>query len=199
MSEIDCFGTPLSIGEVVPGWHLVQLLETKPENPNYLVNSFVMREGDFGLTFCNDPSFVFSMPPMAEASDDCSDEDWQAYLPTLMHYRERLNGAYALVSYKLVDSCVKAGFDPNKAGLACWLADRMYKVLEDYKNPLKVDKTYEELITLYLAGEAILTKDDINRLTFKYNNILYICRWSSERNSTGTGVVGWCCYKVERG
>ena len=50
-------------------------------------------------------------------------------------------------------------------------------------DPLKVDKTYEDLIALYQAGEATISRDDINRLTFKYNNILYTCGWSSERNS----------------
>ena len=184
MSEIDCFGTSLSIGEVLPSWHLVQMIGTKPENPDYLVNGFVMKEGDYGLTFCNDPSFVFSMPPLPDPPEDCSDEEWQAYLPTLKHYQERLRGATAEDSYQLVNSCIKAGFDLEEGGLACWLADRMYKTLEEYKNPLKVNKTYEDLIALYQAGEATISRDDINRLTFKYNNILYTCGWSSERNST---------------
>ena len=136
MSEIDCFGTPLSIGEVVPGWHLVQLLGTKPENPDYIVNGFVMGEGDYGLTRENDPDFCFSLPPLPDEPDDSTEESWSIYLKMLEHYNQRLVSTVR-IGYELVNSSVQAGFEPKEGGFTSWLADRMYKTIEDYKKAFR--------------------------------------------------------------
>lgn len=78
MSEINCHGDEVIYSEVIPGWHLVQLvnlainrtdLPIKDRTREYIVNGNVMGENDFGLTHTNDPTFIFSMPPMLEPKE----------------------------------------------------------------------------------------------------------------------------------
>ena len=140
MSKINCFGDEVIYPEVVPGWNLVRLVNLIVNRADvnvidrtrkYYVNRFEMGEGDFGLTYCNDPDFVFSMPPMAEPSE--SDESMnefsteeKLFYKTLDHYKSRMYG-YANGCYNFVNACVKAGYNPEKDGcVAYWLLPRMY-------------------------------------------------------------------------
>ena len=56
---------------------------------------------------------------------------------------------------------------------------------------MESDLTYQELEKLYHEGKAICVNDRITRRDFLYNGFIYSCGWSSERNSEGTGVIGW--------
>jgi len=140
MSEINCFGDEIIYPEVVPGWHLVQLVNLIVNNPDvnvidrsvkYYVNGFEMKEGSFGLTNCNDPDFIFSMPPMSEPieSDESTNEfneEEKLFYRTLDHYISRMYG-YADTAYKLITACIKAGYNPEEDGfVATWLMPRMY-------------------------------------------------------------------------
>jgi hypothetical protein len=140
MSEINCFGDEIIYPEVVPGWHLVQLVNLIVNNPNvnvidrnvkYYVNGFEMGEGDFGLTNCNDPDFVFDMPPLPEPleSDESTKEfskKEKLFYETLDHYIERLTSSVD-IGYRLTTACIKAGYNPEEDGfVATWLIPRMY-------------------------------------------------------------------------
>ena len=54
---------------------------------------------------------------------------------------------------------------------------------------MKSDLTYSELEKLYQQGKAICINGRIISRDFLYNSFTYSCRWSSERNSEGTGVI----------
>lgn len=131
MSEINCHGDEVVYSKVIPGWYLVQLVNipstiTEP----YKVNSFVMGEGDFGLTHCNDPDFVFSMPPLPEPDESTSSNfspEKKLFYKTLDHYIKRLYSSVN-VSYDLVQACIEAGYNPKDDGIvAYWLLPKIYK------------------------------------------------------------------------
>jgi hypothetical protein len=133
MSEINCFGNEVVYSEVIPNWSLVQLVNII--NREFTVNEFVMGEGDFGLTQCNDPDFVFSMPPMLKPSKSeyFDTPEKKLYYKTRQHYYERLYGSVD-TAYKLVSDCVKAGYNPTEDGiLADWLLPKMYESLQKGK------------------------------------------------------------------
>lgn len=132
MSEINCHGDEVIYSEVIPGWSLVQLvnlavnrkdLNIVNKDYKFYVNGFVMGEGDFGLTNCNDPDFIFSMPPMLEPEMEDENEEW---LTILNHYSERLTGDVD-VCYRLMSACIEAGYNTKKDGsLVWWLLPKVY-------------------------------------------------------------------------
>lgn len=141
MSEINCHGDEVVYSEVVPGWSLVQLVNLTVNRKDlnivnrdykFYVNSFVMGEGDFGLTHCNDPDFVFSLPPMLEPKMEDSSgnitEEWLTWKKNVLnHYSERLLGSVD-VCYKLMSDCIEAGYNLKEDGsLVWWLLPKMYK------------------------------------------------------------------------
>lgn len=132
MSEINCFGDEVIYSEVVPNWWLVQLTNIPPNrNREFLVNGFVMSEGDFGLTYCNDPDFIFSMPPMidpfTEEDDTEITEEEKLYIQTLDHYTKRLTGQIDVV-YSLILSCIEAGYnETDEISLTEWLMNKMHE------------------------------------------------------------------------
>lgn len=130
MSEINCFGDEEVYGEVIPHWYLVRLVN-KIDRP-YMVGHFEMKEGSWGLTYVNDPSFIFDLVPMKDPGDDLPDDMIFAkdYLDALDHYEDRLQGVVR-DGYRLMNCCIEAGFDFEEGGFACWLMDRMAKFLEE--------------------------------------------------------------------
>ena len=140
MSKINCFGDEIIYPEVVPGWHLVQLVNLIVNNPEvnvidrsvkYSVNGFEMKEGSFGLTNYNDPDFVFDVPPLPEPiglneSTSGFSVEKKLFYKTLEHYKSRMYG-YANGCYNFVNACVRAGYNPEEDGcVAYWLLPRMY-------------------------------------------------------------------------
>ena len=146
MSEINCFGDEYVYGEVVTGWTMVQLMNVPEDNNrDYKVNGFIMREGSFGLTSSNDPTFVFDLEPEIDpnpADDgtglvDFTDEE-RKYFSVLNHYQQRLTGT-VLVGYHLVQSCINEGFDISEGGFACWLMERMAQLyIKCNKKPIRI-------------------------------------------------------------
>lgn len=134
MSEINCHGDEVVYSKVIPGWYLVQLVNipstiTEP----YKVNGFVMEEGDFGLTYCNDPDFVFSMPPQLKPEISESFKKHRVfsyqenlYYETLNHYYERLC-CDVPTGYRFYNDCIEAGYNPKKESLASWLLPKIYE------------------------------------------------------------------------
>lgn len=135
MSEINCYGDEVVYSNVVPGWCLVQLVNIPSGIEPFTVNGFVMGEGDFGLTNCNDPDFVFSMPPLPEPVE-ADTYPWSVeeklFYERLDHYRDRLHGRVDSC-YKLVKACIKAGYNEADGYLACWLMPKMYDSLQKGK------------------------------------------------------------------
>ena len=145
MSEINCHGDEVIYSEVISGWHLVQLvnlainrtdLPIEDRTRKYIVNGNVMGESDFGLTHTNDPTFIFSMPPMLEPKElfrkDIKNEftaEAELYYKVLKHYHERLS-SYVTTSYKFYLDCLQAGYNPENnpylEHLATWLMPKIY-------------------------------------------------------------------------
>lgn len=141
MSEINCFGTEQVLGEIVPGWWLVRLVEKHTDRP-YLVNGFEMKDGDYGITCVNDPDFVLSMPPLdPDNPDDESrtDEEDEVFSLTLRHYEERLTGPVDVCGRFYVDCC-KAGYDPEEGGFVSWVMQRCHRI-------------HRNIVQVYPAGE----------------------------------------------
>lgn len=134
MSKINTYGDEVIYSEVIPGWNLVQLVNLAIDLPiedrtlQYTVNGFVMGEGDFGLTQCNDPDFVFSMSPLPKLSK-ANESD--LYYETLNHYKSRMYGK-ANVCYKLIKDSIESGYNP-KEDIVSWLMPKMYESLHKGK------------------------------------------------------------------
>lgn len=145
MSEINCHGDEVIYSEVIPGWCLIQLvnlavnrtdLPIEDRTKEFIINGNVMGEGNFGLTFINDPTFIFSMPPMLEPCrgrsirkyEKFSDEE-KLYYKTLEHYNKRLSCPVAK-GYKFYSACLKAGiYSEHPEGyetLGEWLMPKIY-------------------------------------------------------------------------
>jgi hypothetical protein len=148
MSEINCFGDEYVYGEVVQGWTMVQLMNV-PEGNNrgYLVNGFIMKEGSFGLTSSNDPTFVFDLEPMLDPNPNDEDdgspdfsEDEKKYFEILRHYQRRLTGDVES-GFDLVTSCAREGFNILEDGFTCWLMERMAQLyIKCGKKPIRIHK-----------------------------------------------------------
>jgi hypothetical protein len=142
MSEINCHGDEVVYSKVIPGWYLVQLvnlainrkdLNIVNKDYKFYVNGFVMGEGDFGLTNCNDPDFVFSMPPQLEPEiseffkkHKVFSYQENLYYKTLDHYHERLC-CDVPTGYRFYNNCIEAGYNPKEESLASWLMPKIYE------------------------------------------------------------------------
>jgi hypothetical protein len=189
MSEINCYGDEVFYSEVVSGWRLVQLVNIPSGIGHFTVNGFVIGEGDFGLTNCNDPDFVFSMPPLSEpiesdeSTNEFSDEE-KLFYKTLDHYKSRMY-AYANTCYKLITACVEAGYNSEEDEcIAYWLLLKMYESLQKGKlgcypyyckptiyyqpchndTPWKLEERLQDSNTLYWIKKA--NKKTTNQLVY---------------------------------
>jgi hypothetical protein len=123
------------IGEVVPGWKLVQFEKTNRD----------AKRGDFGLICDNELEFIWTDAPMEEPcvnhpsaelahlSDADHDELW--HFSDVVDRLERNFVCTPDVGHKLFVACISAGFDPKKNGYTIihWLFDRMGKMYLDWK------------------------------------------------------------------
>jgi hypothetical protein len=129
MSRINVFGDEQYFGEILPGYHLVRLVNTIPDPEE------IYKEGMWGLTHCNDPDFVFYQNPLPVYSlgneDDESIEDVEGLDDVADHYQDQLYGSIQ-ECHRLWDACLRAGYDPEKHGynLAYWLLNCMFNFLE---------------------------------------------------------------------
>lgn len=132
MSEINCCGDEEVYGEVFPGWILVRLMNVDETCNTYEINGFKMKEGSFGLTSINDPSFVFDLEPLEDNDyDEDTDisEDERNYYKVMNHYHARTL-ASAICGFELVSAAIKAGYKPEEGGFACFLMDKMHKAFK---------------------------------------------------------------------
>lgn len=88
-----------------------------------------MKEGSWGLTYCNDPDFVFDLNPMPDFPDDIPKVP-KGYWKMLRHYNSRLK-ADVYPFYKLVKAVIEQGWDESEGGLTCYIANRMFEFLEE--------------------------------------------------------------------
>ena len=141
----QCSAATKTYGEVLPHWWLVQA--TKQGN--------MMREGDFGLVWADDPDFCWpkDMPPRKDPSfgmtdeefDNMTDEDgrewdeFQDYVDNLWpHFRCDPGTGHCLM-----EAITDAGYDRAKHGYnyLAWLVHRMAVVME--RNPDADEKASE--------------------------------------------------------
>ena len=125
MSRINCYGDEENYGEVLPGIFLVHLINMVAED---LEGEY--KEGCWGLTFCNDPAFVFYEDPRLKEDD---------YLSRGRHYQEQLVGQ-VYDSYRLWSACLDSGFDPKVDGyqIGHWLREKLALYLKANPNPVVV-------------------------------------------------------------
>lgn len=182
MSEINCWGNEHYFGEVFSGWALVRLVDAFG---SFNVGQFEMKSGSWGLTFLNDPSFVFDLDPELEIPEDDYYPD--KYWNMLDHYTKRLSGDVE-DGYRLIQSCIESGYDFREGGLSCWISHRMRLKLEACKwvpeiidiHPLNQIKNrlIEEIKSLNTENRAFDVK--ITRLTPNSKLILWASLWDDE-------------------
>ena len=138
MSEIDIHGHEELYGEPFEGVNLVRLINS---DGKYTVNGEVMREGNWGLTFSNDPFFIFSMDPVLDPDYDellVTDEDWteeleeqfHKFMEVAAHYNERTHVDLGTV-HRLLKTLTKHGYDEEKhGGPHFYLVHHLYLHLE---------------------------------------------------------------------
>lgn len=91
-----------------------------------------MKAGHWGLVESNDPTFVWDFEPLPDPTFNMSEEEQQVFYETHTDETARLDRDEArfaeifhcspLVGWRLVESCIKAGFDPKKYGnVSYWL------------------------------------------------------------------------------
>ena len=131
MSVINILGDEEVYGELVKDWYLVRLvrpavswhLKDYIQETKYLDNDVQMCWGDWGLTYSNDPTFVFSNNPLSKISKA------KNYYSILRTYNHELNGPIHHC-YSLYNSCLNAGYKAEQGLLGLWLMDRMYYKLK---------------------------------------------------------------------
>lgn len=150
MSEINGFGDEENYGEVFPGWYLVRLTNKVTKTP-YIVNGHEMKEGSWGLTWENDPSFVFDLDPMTDFDEEADADIINAaknyselfpkgYLKMFNHYNSRLK-ANISISYLLVKAAIEQGWDEEDGGVNYYIVNQMFKFLEECNwTPKRVSK-----------------------------------------------------------
>lgn len=146
MSRINCFGDEQYFGELVPGYGLVRLVNMIAVDPEE-----EYKEGCWGVTYCNDPDFVFYETPGKDNFDNGVGE----------HFQDRLYGDIQSC-HRFWDACLKAGYNPEVDGYALgyWLADRVYNHLEncswlfkyESKHPLNQKETVKDSFELAMRG-----------------------------------------------
>ena len=135
MSEINCHGTEVHYEEVLPGWYLVRLLKTS--TVPYMVGNFEIKNRDLGLTWSNDPSFVFGLEPIPGIPEDqwetTEDRFWDECLEVWNHYRDRLLGCTPEEGYSLIKGAIEVGYNYEEGRFHSWLCDRIYNHLQNNK------------------------------------------------------------------
>ena len=132
MSEINVHGDEVYYGEVVPGWGLVRLINKASTSP-FIIDNFglEMEEGDLGLTYGNDPSFIFEVDPIPGEWETTDEKLAIEGLATWAHYEQMLNYCDPVTGYNLVNACIEAGYKIEDNDFAGWLCNRMYQTLQN--------------------------------------------------------------------
>jgi hypothetical protein len=117
---LQCETEAVNLGEIVPGYVLMQARKDHPDWP----------VGWFGVVDINDPTFVFQWTPVC---DPYFGRDDEAFLLCLDEVIEAGCKASIFEAYRFVEACVKVGFDPEEGGFEAWLVHKMGLVFEKYK------------------------------------------------------------------
>jgi hypothetical protein len=141
MAETKCYG------EVMPHWWLVQATK----------EGWMMKPGDFGLVYINDPDFVWSpdFMPMIDPTFDLTDEqqdvmteeqnkEWDVFYDRVTEIEKHFD-CEPTTGYNLVSAAKEAGYDEDKHGwrFLAWLTHQMALVMQS--NPMADEKIANEL------------------------------------------------------
>jgi hypothetical protein len=131
MSVINILGDEEVYGELLPNWTLVKLvrpaaslhLKDYTQEVTSLDNYLQMLWGNWGLTYSNDPSFVFSNNPLPKYSKA------KNYYNVLTAYNAELGGPIHQC-YNLYTACLEAGYREKQGSMATFIMDKMYYKLK---------------------------------------------------------------------
>ena len=110
--------------QVIPGYYLIQARR----------DGNLMKKGQWGLVHCNDPDVVWSARPdidpsigQEENADPIPGEI--TWIDSMASAEEEVENscAYIMNGWRLIESCRKAGYDPDKNGCRffAWLFHRL--------------------------------------------------------------------------
>lgn len=156
----QCTAATKTYGEVVPHWSLIQATR----DGNY------MKENDFGLVNCNDPSFIWSgdVVPLKDPTFEFTDEQFDATMSAeddalfdkFIANAEILEASFKSdpeSGYSLIINCMKAGYDRKKHNrFMLWLLHRIAIVME--RNPTADDALVEKFALEDFGQESIYAK-----------------------------------------
>lgn len=120
MSEINRFGSEERYGELILGWYLVRF---RGDRICELSSGLIMKDGDWGLTHSNDPSFTISCDPLPKYSKSAK------YLDVANDWGKGLVGSIE-DCHSLMSACILAGYNPNKERLRFWLMHHCWDYLK---------------------------------------------------------------------
>jgi hypothetical protein len=131
MSVINILGDEETYGELVKHWYLVRLvrpaaslhLKDYTQETTLLDNNLQMLWGNWGLTYSNDPSFVFSKNPLPKYSRA------KNYYKVLRQYMNELSGPIHQC-YNLYNACLEVGYKDKQGSIAIFIMDKMYYKLK---------------------------------------------------------------------
>lgn len=122
--------------EVIPKWLLIRATR----------NSFSMKEGQWGLVWANDPSFIWTETPVVDPHDGMPDEQVDAlpkeefdkffeWAKKAEDFEKSLMGS-PFDGYTLYKAALDAGYDRKTDGrFSFWLFNRMGKLLAANPKP----------------------------------------------------------------
>lgn len=129
---LQCCTEAESFSEVIPGWALMRA--TKDAFPG--ASDPEWRTGEWGLIQSNDPDYIFDLEMVTDPTFEMSDQDLDDEKYDKVAARKFDDEAYKLqnaligdplAGYRLIEACIKAGWDGDKHGyrISHWLLHKM--------------------------------------------------------------------------
>ena len=111
-------------GEVLPGVYLRRAT----------TDGNIMEAGDFGLVFCNDPSFVFSIVPECEPPEDNDKQlteffNWAAKVEMFEDQLAYVENDFGII-YCLVEAGTRVGYNFRSGRFSAWLFNHIGEYLK---------------------------------------------------------------------
>ncbi len=152
MSLINLNCKEIVWGEIFPGCGLIQIGDLFEEDKPYVADNGVEGlKGRFGLTFCNDPAFIFTLPPIFdsiwgltdEEVDDLFDEPieydiYQENFKIFQQFDRELNGDFHN-HVSLYLAITAAGWNQEEHGFpGIFISHKMAEFIEEHKNDKRI-------------------------------------------------------------
>jgi len=142
------YGTERVWYNILEPFSLVQIVDVRGE---YKVgmgeHDRIMREGFYGLTLSNDPSFIFEFRPLPIFSDEEFEKaieektiDFGEYLERQSYWEGQFAIAYFNDHLALYNACRSKGYDREDDGYAIgvWIGEYLTPIIQNLREPDRI-------------------------------------------------------------